>query len=84
MYARFNPKSFRMDLRKAPWLKAYIARDPNQNRWLMMLLLHHMAGDQATMEVIQDEITAHLLQQADRLPKPMPFRNLVAQARGGE
>ena len=54
-----------------------------QDRWLMMQLLHHLAGDHTTLEVMQAEIQAHLLGQADRLPAPLPFRNLVAQARLG-
>ena len=32
---------------------------------------------------MQEEIEAHLLGHADRLPAPLPFRNLVAQARLG-
>ena len=49
----------------------------------MMLLRHHLAGDHTTLEVMQEEIQAHLLGQQDRLPAPLPFRNLVAQARLG-
>jgi len=47
------------------------------------LLRHHLAGDHTTLEVIQQEVQAHLLGQAERLPAPLPFRNLVAQARLG-
>src|ERR1043166_6283661 len=32
---------------------------------------------------MQEEIEAHLLGEEDKLAKPMPFRNLVAQARLG-
>ena len=32
---------------------------------------------------MQEEVQAYLLGQADRLPAPLPFRNLVAQARLG-
>ena len=49
----------------------------------MMQLLHHLAGDHTTLEVMQAEVQAHLLGQADRLAAPLPFRNLVAQARLG-
>ena len=49
----------------------------------MMQLLHHLAIDHTTLEVMQEEIQAHLLGQADQLPAPLPFRNLVAQARLG-
>ena len=49
----------------------------------MMLLHHHLAGDHSTLEVMQTEIQAHLLGQETLLPAPLPFRNLVAQARLG-
>jgi hypothetical protein len=49
----------------------------------MMLLRHHLTGDHITLEVMQEEIGAHLQGQADELPAPVPFRNLVAQARLG-
>ena len=61
----------------------YIAEDEEQERWLMLLLLHHLAGDHTTLEVMQEEIQAHLLGRAEQLPAPLPFRNLVAQARLG-
>ena len=48
-----------------------------------MMLRHHLAGDHRTLEVMQEEIQAHLLGQAGQLPAPQPFRNLVAQARLG-
>jgi amino acid adenylation domain-containing protein len=83
LYARFDPRRCRIDLRQAPLLRAYIAFDQGQNRWLMMQLLHHILADHTTMEVMQEEIHAHLLGQAEQLPAPLPFRNLVAQARLG-
>ena len=27
LYARFNPRQYRIDVRQAPWLKVYVARD---------------------------------------------------------
>src|SRR3984885_14262567 len=83
LYARFDPRRCRLDLCQAPLLRAYIAFDQGQDRWLMMQLLHHLLADHTTMEVMQEEIQAHLLGQAELLPAPLPFRNLVAQARLG-
>ena len=37
---------------------------------------HHLAGDHTTLEVMQEEIQAHLLGQADRLPQPLPSATL--------
>ncbi len=83
LYARFDPRRCRIDLRQAPLLRAFIAFDKGENRWLMMQLLHHLLADHTTMEVMQEEIQAHLLGRAEQLPSPLPFRNLVAQARLG-
>src|SRR5215212_2836986 len=80
---RYNPRSYRMDVRHAPMLRVAIAHDEEKGRWLMMLLQHHLIGDHTTLEVMQEEIEAYLLGRGDRLPKPLPFRNLVAQARLG-
>ena len=83
LYARFDPRRFRVDVRQAPLLRISLAYDRIRDRWLMLLLLHHLAGDHTTLEVLQSEVEAHLLGEADRLPAPLPFRNLVVQARGG-
>ncbi len=83
LHARFDPRQYRLDVRQAPLLRAYIAHDSIHERWLMMLLLHHLAGDHTTLEVMQEEIQAHLLGRSEQLPEPLPFRNLVAQARLG-
>ena len=83
LYARFNPRQYRIDVRQAPLLRVYIAKDEEKERWLMVLLLHHLAGDLVTLEVMQEEMEAHLLGRAEQLPAPLPFRNLVAQARLG-
>ena len=82
-YERFNPRRYRIDVQQAPLLRVHIAEDKENSRWLLMMLLHHLAGDHTTLEVLQEEIQAHLLGQADALPAPLPFRNLVAQARLG-
>ncbi|EQB97795.1 hypothetical protein B738_28857 [Photorhabdus temperata subsp. temperata M1021] len=44
---------------------------------------HHLVGDHSTMEVMDREVQAYLAGQEERLPAPVPFRNLVAQARLG-
>ena len=64
---RYNPRSYRMDVRSAPMLRVVIAHDEEKGRWLMMLLRHHLIGDHTTLEVMQEEIEAYLLGQGDRL-----------------
>jgi len=80
---RYNPRSYRMDVRQAPMLRVVIARDEEKDRWLMMLLQHHLIGDHVTTEAMEEEIEAYLLGRGDRLPAPQSFRNLVVQARLG-
>jgi amino acid adenylation domain-containing protein len=83
LYARFDPRRHRVDIRKAPPLRLCFAHDVQNDRWLLHELWHHIARDHATEEVMPSEIQACLLGQADRLPPALPFRNLVAQARLG-
>ena len=83
LYARFNPRHHRMDIRQAPLLRVYVAQDPGNHRWVMMLMHHHLTCDHTTMEVMQSEIEAHLLGQQEELAEPLPFRNFVAQTRLG-
>jgi amino acid adenylation domain-containing protein/non-ribosomal peptide synthase protein (TIGR01720 family) len=83
LHARFDPRRYRIDVSRAPMMRAYIARDTAREQWRLLLLSHHLVTDHSSLEVIAREIDAHLLGQADRLPPPLPFRNLVAQARFG-
>ena len=83
MYERFDPRHYRIDVRQAPLLRVCIAHDESGDRWVLMQLLHHLAGDHTTLEVMQSEVEAHLLGKEKELGTPLPFRNLVAQARLG-
>src|SRR6185437_13430880 len=82
-YERFDPRHHRIDVREAPLLRLHIAYDEECERWLMILLLHHLAGDHTTLDVMFGEVQAHLLGREAELAAPLPFRNLVAQARLG-
>ncbi|MET0497202.1 MAG: amino acid adenylation domain-containing protein [Steroidobacteraceae bacterium] len=77
------PGHCRIDVRQAPMIRAVAAHDPGQDRWLLLLVSHHLVNDHATLDFIVDEIA--LLQQGrqDELASPSPFRNFVAQARSG-
>ena len=81
--ARFDPRHYRLDLRQAPLLRAAVARDRGTNRWVMVLLVHHLVDDNTSLRVLRNEIRAFLCDQGDLLPAPLPYRNLVAQARLG-
>jgi amino acid adenylation domain-containing protein len=81
--ARFDPAVFRMDVSEAPLLRLRYTRDTRDGSWMALILLHHLIGDHVTLDVIEEEVRAYVLGRADSLPKPIPFRNLVAQARSG-
>lgn len=80
---RFDLRHHRIDVRRAPLVHSYTAYDAANHRWLLLLLTHQLAGDLTILEVMQEELEAHLLGHADHLPEPLPFRNVVAQARLG-
>ncbi|MFN9086678.1 MAG: AMP-binding protein, partial [Gemmatimonadaceae bacterium] len=84
--AHFDPRYTRLDLRRAPLLRAHVARDPNAGaggRWLLHLLIHHLTHDNYSLKVIFSEIRAHLPGRAEALADPVPYRNFVSQARLG-
>jgi amino acid adenylation domain-containing protein len=81
--ARYNPRHFRIDVRQAPLLRGYIARDDNTGKWLLQILAHHLAVDHTSMAILIGEIQMILQARQDQLPLALPFRNFVAQARLG-
>ncbi|MET3498349.1 amino acid adenylation domain-containing protein, partial [Variovorax boronicumulans] len=68
------------DVTQAPLFGCFVARDPASNGWLLRIVLHHLAGDHTTMEVISAEIAETLAGRTSPAPA-VPFRNLVAHAR---
>ncbi|CAG1011847.1 partial arthrofactin-type cyclic lipopeptide synthetase A, partial [Burkholderiaceae bacterium] len=80
---RFDPRHHRIDVRRAPLMRAHAAHDAAGKRWLLLLLNHHLCGDHTTQDVMLREIHAQLAGRAHELPAPQPFRNFVAQARLG-
>ncbi|WP_344518016.1 amino acid adenylation domain-containing protein, partial [Streptomyces paradoxus] len=72
-----------MDLRQAPLVHVYLAAEPGADRWLALFRVHHMVQDHTGMELVLDEVGTLLAGRGDALPEPLPFRDFVAQARGG-
>ncbi|WP_434524334.1 amino acid adenylation domain-containing protein [Photorhabdus asymbiotica] len=79
---RFNPRHYRLDLSQAPLLRFVVAQETD-GRWFLLELQHHLIGDHTTMKVMNREVQAYFSGQMDRLPDPVPFRNLVAEVRLG-
>ncbi|TKC90315.1 amino acid adenylation domain-containing protein [Trinickia terrae] len=80
---RFDARRYRLDIRRAPPLEAHFAHDPAHGRWLLVLLFHHIALDHTGIDVLLQEVQAHLLGRRETLPAPPPFRDYVAQTRLG-
>ncbi|UKE75270.1 amino acid adenylation domain-containing protein [Xanthomonas graminis pv. phlei] len=78
-----DPRSIRMNVGQAPLLRGHLAEDRQQSRWLLGLQTHHLMIDHTTLELLIEEVQAHLDERQQQLPEPLPFRNLVAQARLG-
>ncbi|HEX4168339.1 MAG TPA: amino acid adenylation domain-containing protein [Bryobacteraceae bacterium] len=83
LQSRFTQRYYKLDIRRAPLIRIFITEDAAHQRWLMLLQLHHLAGDHTTLELMQEEIGMQLFGQQDRLPEALPFRNFVAEARLG-
>ncbi|WP_158942726.1 condensation domain-containing protein, partial [Granulicella sp. S190] len=81
LYARFDLRHSRIDLRQAPLLRLHIAYDAGQKRWLLLMLIHHLTTDHVSLELLLEEVRMHLLGRGEELPAPIPFRNYVAHAR---
>ncbi|MFB6849650.1 amino acid adenylation domain-containing protein, partial [Streptomyces sp. NPDC056373] len=78
---RFDPRRYRMDVGQAPLLRAAVAHDGARDRWLLLLLTHHMVVDHTTLVVLLDEVRHVLRGEADALPPALPFRDFVVRAR---
>ena len=81
--ARFDPRHYRLDIREAPMMRGFIARDLANHCWLLQILSHHLVNDHTTLELLTAEIQTILEGREADLPAPFPFRNFVAQARLG-
>ncbi|MHB8461635.1 MAG: amino acid adenylation domain-containing protein, partial [Vulcanimicrobiaceae bacterium] len=81
--ARFGEGDFSIDVRSAPLLRVVAACDHAKGGWLLLLVFHHLIDDNTSLKMLQSEIQLHLLGKIGDLPKPVPFRNFVAQARLG-
>jgi amino acid adenylation domain-containing protein len=81
--ARFHPRHYRIDIRQAPLLRGWAAYDARHDRWLLLLLLHHLTVDHTTLELLARDAQWIAEGRARELPPAAPYRNFVAQARLG-
>nr|WP_231854406.1 condensation domain-containing protein [Xenorhabdus doucetiae] len=76
-----DPDLIRLDITQAPLLAAYIANDPDADRWWLSLLHHHLVCDHLSLEMMFSEVQSLLLGKEETLPTPLPYRNFIAQIR---
>ncbi|HVY40602.1 MAG TPA: amino acid adenylation domain-containing protein [Polyangia bacterium] len=79
----FDPRHYRLDLGRAPLLRAVAAADPIRGRWLLLVLIHHLVDDATSINLIAREIACLESGDGAALPAPVPFRRFVAEARLG-
>ncbi|MFJ2387383.1 amino acid adenylation domain-containing protein [Pseudomonas koreensis] len=80
MQARFDPRHYRLDLRRAPLMRLAYTEDREHQRWVGILLLHHIVLDHTALEVLLAEMNDCLQPSGRELPAPVQYRNYVAQA----
>ncbi|ANE74133.1 non-ribosomal peptide synthetase [Dickeya solani] len=80
---RYHPSHYRIDLTQAPLLSLYVAQDRQSGRWEMLMLLHHLIDDIASLQIMIRDITAFIMGRGQLLPAPQPFRRLIARIRAG-
>jgi hypothetical protein len=81
--ARYHASHYRIDVRRAPIIRLFVAHDSANARWLLLRVHHHLMEDHTTDELMSEEIQLVLAGRSVELAAPLPFRNFVAQARLG-
>jgi aryl carrier-like protein len=78
---RFDPRRHRLALTQAPLLRFVIAREPDSDRWIALLLQHHLTEDVRSSHIFLAEMTALLGGHGHTLPPAPPFRTYVGSRR---
>ncbi|MFJ4143006.1 amino acid adenylation domain-containing protein [Pseudomonas sp. NPDC089734] len=73
-------RSARIDLSQAPLIRLIYSREPASPRLQATLQFHHIVVDATALEVMREEILAHLRGEAEPAQPSVPYRNYVAQA----
>ncbi|WP_166220679.1 non-ribosomal peptide synthetase [Pseudomonas atagonensis] len=83
MQARFDPRHYRLNLNRAPLMRFAYTEDRSHNRWIGMLLMHHIVLDHTALQVLVAEMNDVMHGTPIDLLAPVQYRNYVAQARLG-
>ncbi|KAF9178544.1 hypothetical protein BGZ49_005323, partial [Haplosporangium sp. Z 27] len=77
-----DPREHRIDLAQGPLLRFVVTQDIDGS-WIVIELLHHIIGDNSTVEVMEAEIQAIIFKPELTLADPQSYRNLIAKVRSG-
>ncbi|WPN96171.1 non-ribosomal peptide synthetase [Pseudomonas sp. MUP55] len=83
LLARYDARTYRMDLGQAPLLRLVFADDPANQRVVAMLLFHHTILDHTALDGVREEIQLYLAGQQALAAQPVAFRSYIAQVRHG-
>ena len=72
----------KLDLRRAPLLKLQVAADPDGGCCYALLQTHHLVFDDASLDLMLDELVACIEGRESELAPAVPYRNHVAQVLG--
>ncbi len=78
---RFDARRVPLNLAQAPLLKLVCAHDPANQRWVGILLFHHLILDHVSLQILRHELQMCLLGRGQELPASLPYRTYVMQAR---
>ncbi|UNE64528.1 non-ribosomal peptide synthetase [Xanthomonas oryzae] len=78
---RFDARRVPLNLAQAPLLKLVCAHDPANQRWVGILLFHHLILDHVSLQILRHELQMCLLGRGQELPASLPYRTYVTQAR---
>ncbi|QBH03742.1 non-ribosomal peptide synthetase [Xanthomonas oryzae] len=78
---RFDARRVPLNLAQAPLLKLVCAHDPANQRWVGILLFHHVILDHVSLQILRHELQMCLLGRGQELPASLPYRTYVTQAR---
>ncbi|QJD67283.1 amino acid adenylation domain-containing protein [Xanthomonas campestris pv. badrii] len=81
LQAYTDPARQPLDLRRAPLLRLCHAHDAVGQRWVGVLLFHHLIGDAASLPSLLEEIGGHLQEEGAVLPPLFRYRTYTMQAR---
>ena len=76
-----HPWETRFDFQVAPIIRMHAAKDPDRDRWLLLLVIHSITEDITTLRLLMNEMLTHLDGRSATLPPAPAFRNVVFKSR---